>query len=72
MEEFGQWVIPRVTIEDDFEIERHCRRLMETTNAGPIAAQLFRAVAMQQQLLQQATNEIARLELMLMTQNTSS
>lgn len=72
MEDFGQWVIPRISVEDHFEIERRCRALMETSNAGPIAAQLFRSVAMQQQLLQQATNEIARLELLLMTQNTSS
>lgn len=72
MDEFGQWLIPRISTEQDFEIERHCRRLHATPNAGPIAAQLFRAVAMQQQLLQQATHEIARLELMLMTQNTSA
>lgn len=71
MDEFGQWLILRMSAEEDFEIERNCRRLMETPNAGPIAAQLFRAMAMQQQLLQQATHEIARLELMLMNQNTS-
>lgn len=72
MDGFGKWLIPRVTTEEDFEIERHCRLLMNTPNAGPIAAQLFRAMAMQQQLLQQATHEIARLELMLLHQNTSA
>lgn len=71
MNDFGQWLIPLVSTEEDFEIERHCRLLLNTPNAGPIAAQLFRAMAMQQQLLQQATHEIARLELMVMSQNTS-
>jgi hypothetical protein len=40
--------------------------LENTPNAGPIAAQLYRAWSMQQTLLQQATNRIAALELQLM------
>jgi hypothetical protein len=49
-----------------FNIEKEARRLELTPNAGPIAAQLFRAWNMQQTLLQQATNRIAALELQIM------
>lgn len=49
-----------------FNIEKEARRLEQTPNAGPIAAQLYRAWSMQQTLLQQATHRIASLELQLM------
>jgi len=49
-----------------FNVEKEARRLENTPNAGPIAAQLYRAWNMQQTLLQQATNRIAALELQLM------
>lgn len=49
-----------------FNIEKQARLLEQTPNAGPIAAQLFRAWSMQQTLLQQATYRIAALELQLM------
>jgi hypothetical protein len=51
---------------DSFQIEKQARQLENTPNAGPIAAQLYRAWNMQQTLLQQATNRIAALELQLM------
>jgi hypothetical protein len=66
VEEFGQWLIPRIATEDQLKIEVMARRLEITPNAGPIAASLYRAWNLQQALLQQATNEIARLELELM------
>lgn len=50
----------------EFTVEKEARRLENTPNAGPIAAQLYRAWSMQQDLLQQAVNRIAALELQLM------
>jgi len=70
MEELGQWMIPKVATEDQLKIEVMARRLEITQNAGPFAASLYRAWSLQQALLQQATNEIARLELLLMTSKT--
>jgi hypothetical protein len=64
--EAWQWmqITPEPTAA--FKVETEARRLENTPNAGPIAAQLYRAWAMQQTLLQQATNRIAALELQLM------
>ena len=66
MEELGKWLIPKVATEDQLKVEVMARRLEITENAGPIAASLYRSWSLQQALLQQATNEIARLELLLM------
>ena len=66
VEQFGQWMIPRVATEDQLKIEVMARRLEITQNVGPLAATLYRSWNLQQALLQQATNEIARLELLLM------
>jgi len=56
----------KVDPTSQFNVEKEARRLENTPNAGPIAAQLYRAWNMQQTLLQQATNRIAALELQLM------
>ena len=66
VEQFGQWMIPKVATEDQLKIEVMARRLEITQNVGQLAASLYRAWNLQQALLQQATNEIARLELLLM------
>ena len=55
-----------VATEDQLKIEVMARRLEITQNVGPLAASLYRSWNLQQALLQQATNEIARLELLLM------
>ena len=61
-----EWLQMKRDATTAFSIEKEARRLENTPNAGPIAAQLFRAWSMQQDLLQQATNRIAALELQLM------
>jgi len=65
--DFGKWITLRMPPEALLQMEVRARSLEVTPNAGPLAAQLFRAWNMQQQLLQQATHEIARLELLLMS-----
>ena len=62
-------MIPKVTTEDQLKIEVMARRLEITKNVGPLAASLYRSWNLQQALLQQATNEIARLELLLIRDN---
>ena len=61
-----EWLQMKRDATAEFSVEKEARRLENTPNAGPIAAQLFRAWSMQQTLLQQATNRIAALELQLM------
>jgi hypothetical protein len=61
-----EWLKIRQDTTKEFSVEKEARRLENTPNAGPIAAQLYRAWSMQQDLLQQATNRIAALELQLM------
>jgi hypothetical protein len=61
-----EWLQMKRDATAEFSVEKEARRLENTPNAGPIAAQLFRAWSMQQTLLQQATNRIAALELKLM------
>ena len=61
-----EWLQLRRDASKEFSVEKEARRLENTPNAGPIAAQLYRAWSMQQDLLQQATNRIAALELQLM------
>lgn len=64
--EAWDWMTLKPDPTTAFNIEKEARRLENTPNAGPIAAQLYRAWNMQQTLLQQATNRIAALELQLM------
>ncbi len=64
--EAWDWMTLKPDPTTAFNIEKEARRLENTQNAGPIAAQLYRAWNMQQTLLQQATNRIAALELQLM------
>ena len=61
-----EWLKTKRDTSQEFSVEKEARRLENTPNAGPIAAQLYRAWSMQQDLLQQATNRIAALELQLM------
>ena len=61
-----EWLRMKRDATAAFSVEKEARRLENTPNAGPIAAQLYRAWSMQQDLLQQATNRIAALELQLM------
>ena len=61
-----EWLKMNRDAAAEFSVEKEARRLENTPNAGPIAAQLYRAWSMQQDLLQQATNRIAALELQLM------
>ena len=61
-----EWLKMKRDTSQEFSVEKEARRLENTPNAGPIAAQLYRAWSMQQDLLQQATNRIAALEQQLM------
>ena len=61
-----EWLKMNRDTTAEFTVEKEARRLENTPNAGPIAAQLYRAWSMQQDLLQQAVNRIAALELQLM------
>ena len=64
--DFGQWMAVELSPEQQFEIEKQARSLLQHKDAGVMAAALLKQACYQQQLLQQAVNEIARLELMLM------
>ncbi len=64
--EFGQWLAVEIPPEKQFQIEADCRRLEKHPQAGRVAAQLLRQCHHQQEMLQAAVNEIARLELELM------
>lgn len=63
---FGEWMAVELTTEQQFEIEKQARALLESKDAGLLAASLLKQTCYQQQLLQQAVNEIARLECELM------
>lgn len=63
---FGQWMAVEIPPEKAFQLEAQCRALQATGDAGKIAALLLRQTCYQQELLQAAVNEIARLELELM------
>lgn len=64
--QFGQWMAVTLTPEQQFEIEKQARSLLHHKDAGVMAAALLKQACYQQQLLQQAVNEIARLECELM------
>ena len=63
---FGEWMAVQLTAEQQFEIEKQARTLIATPDAGVMAAALLKKASYQQQLLQQAVHEIARLECELM------
>jgi len=63
---FGQWMAVELTAEQQFEIEKQARTLLESKDAGVMAAALLKQACYQRRLLQQAVNEIARLECELM------
>lgn len=63
---FGEWMLVELSTEDRFELEKQARSLLDDPSAGVIAAALLKQCRYQQQLLQQAVNEIARLECELM------
>ena len=63
---FGEWMVVELSTEQQFTIEKQARALLESENAGVMAAALLKQACYQQQLLQQAVHEIARLECELM------
>jgi len=63
---FGEWMVVELTTEQQFQIEKQARTLIASEDAGFMAAALLKQACYQQQLLQQAVNEIARLECELM------
>jgi hypothetical protein len=63
---FGKWMAVEIPPEKLFKLESECRALERSTNTGQLAASLLRQCAYQQEVLQQAVHEIARLELLLM------
>ena len=63
---FGEWMTVELSTEQQFTIEKQARALLESKDAGVLAAALLKQACYQQQLLQQAVNEIARLECELM------
>ena len=63
---FGEWMLVELSPEQQFEIEKQARTLLSSPDAGIMAAALLKQTCYQQQLLQQAVNEIARLEIELM------
>jgi hypothetical protein len=64
--DFGQWLAVEIPPEKQFQIEKQCRDLERHPQIGRLAAQLLRQCYHQQEMLQAAVNEIARLELELM------
>ena len=70
--DFGKWMQIDIPLEKLLKLEADCRALEQAPDIGPIAANLLRQTYRQQELLQAAVNEITRLELLLMDQNTSS
>jgi hypothetical protein len=63
---FGEWMIVELSTEQRFQLEKQARALIAAPDAGTLAAALLKQCHYQQQLLQQAVNEIARLECELM------
>lgn len=63
---FGDWMVAQIPPEKQFLIEKQCRDLERHPEAGPLAAKLLKQCYHQQEMLQAAVHEIARLELELM------
>jgi hypothetical protein len=70
--DFGKWLAVEIAPEKLFKLEGDCRMLEANGKAGQLAAQLLRQTYRQQEMLQAAVHEIARLELMLLHQNQSA
>jgi len=70
--DFGKWMQVEIPAERLFKLESNCRGLAEHGTIGKLAAQLLRQNYRQQEMLQAAVHEIARLELMIMNQNQSA
>ena len=70
--DFGKWMQVEIPPERLFKLESNCRALGTQGSIGNLAAQLLRQSYRQQEMLQAAVHEIARLELMLINQNTSA
>jgi len=56
----------KIPPEKLFKLEADCRTVQNNSDTSQLASNLLRQCAYQQELLQAAVNEIARLELMLM------
>lgn len=63
---FGEWMAVEMPLEKQFQLEAEVKRLERGGEIGQLAGQLLRQCYYQQELLQSAVNEIARLELQLM------
>ncbi len=63
---FGEWMVAQIPPEKQFLIEKQCRDIERHPEVGPLAAKLLKQCYHQQEMLQAAVNEIARLELLLM------
>jgi hypothetical protein len=63
---FGAWMLAEIPAERRFAIEAEARRVETDPQAGRIAGLLLRQTYNQQEMLQAAIHEIARLELRLM------
>jgi hypothetical protein len=63
---FGKWMAVEIPPEKQFLIEKQCRDIQRHPDIGPLAAKLLKQCYQQQEMLQAAVNEIARLELELM------
>ena len=63
---FGEWMVAQIPPEKPFLIEKQCRDIERHPQVGPLAAKLLKQCYHQQEMLQAAVNEIARLELLLM------
>jgi hypothetical protein len=70
--DFGKWMQVEIPAERLFKLESNCRGLAEHGTVGKLAAQLLRQNYRQQEMLQAAVHEIARLELMILNQNQSA
>ena len=70
--DFGKWMQIEIPAERLFKLESNCRGLAEHGTVGKLAAQLLRQNYRQQEMLQAAVHEIARLELMILNQNQSA
>lgn len=65
--DFGQWMAVEMPLEKQFKIEAEVKLLENNPKAGQMAGMLLRQCYYQQEVLQAAVNEIARLELQLMS-----
>ena len=59
-------MVAQIPPEKQFLIEKQCRDIERHPEVGPLAAKLLKQCYHQQEMLQAAVNEIARLELLLM------